>query len=158
MDSSVRIFVIISHISTPPFSASFRAWCSFAVDISGKAACKKPKGELNECADDADDAELPVVTVFSLSGVVQLEIVSSNWEVRWVSENSECCDSSACRESSPSVARSKSIWSGVGVTLLPWVSDSISTSRAAINDESRVGENSFFQVYQGQFRNTRALI
>ena len=29
------------------------------------------------------------------------------------------------------------------------VSDSISASRAAINDESRVGENSFFQVYQG---------
>ena len=158
MDSSVRIFAMMSQISTPPFSASFRAWVNFAVDISGRAACKKPKGELNECTEDADDTELPVVGAFSSSGVVQLEVVSSNWEVRWASEDSECCNSSACRESSPSVARSASIWCGVGATLLPWVSDSISTSRAAINDESRVGENSFFQVYQGRFRNTRALI
>jgi len=66
---------MMSHISTPPFSASSRAWFSLAVDISGKAACRKPKGELNECT---DDAELPVVSAFSLSGVVQLEIVSSN--------------------------------------------------------------------------------
>jgi hypothetical protein len=74
------MFAMMSHISTSGPSAPSKAWLSLAVGISGKAACKNPKGELKEYADEAEDAEPPVVGVpaFSLSGVVQLEIVSSN--------------------------------------------------------------------------------
>ena len=139
-----RIFPIRFHISNslPLSSTSFKACFSVLMGVSGSEAWRNSKGVLTDNLDDPELTQVSIVDPLS-AGPCEL-MVSSVGEIESDSANSESWTSSAWEASSRSTLRSPAICGAPVKKDCPSVSVSTSASKAARRDESRGGQNSFY--------------